>query len=90
VKICAVTRPAGIMPKPASSMGRRNKFLTRVFVGFQLSVKLGISLSKRPRLVKRKVLPDKRKKAGRLEEKFPPEATLPYIGPPTLILCSRQ
>jgi len=30
-KVCAVTRPDGIKPKPAISAGRRNRFLMRGF-----------------------------------------------------------
>ena len=33
VKVCAVTRPAGIKPRPAISAGRRNRFLMHVFIG---------------------------------------------------------
>src|SRR5450759_469665 len=32
VKVCAVTRPAGIKPRPAISAGRRNRFLINVFI----------------------------------------------------------
>ena len=33
VKVCAVTRSAGIKPRPAISAGRKNRFLMYVFMG---------------------------------------------------------